>query len=46
MNNITFPFQLHMKIETVSAGWPFRTASEIGRSPNLVAVTWKYKKLI
>ena len=27
-------------------GWPFRTASEIGRSPHLVAVTWKYKKLI
>ena len=30
-------------IETVSAGG---TASEIGRSPHLVAVTWKYKKLI
>ena len=27
-------------------GWPFRMASEIGRSPHLVAVTWKYKKLI
>ena len=26
-------------------GWPFRTASEIGRSPHLVAVTWKYKSL-
>ena len=25
-------------------GKPFRTASEIGRSPHLVAVTWKYKK--
>ena len=23
-----------------------RTASEIGRSPHLVAVTWKYKKLV
>ena len=27
-------------------GWPFRTASRIGRSPHLVAVTWKYKKPI
>ena len=27
-------------------GWPSRTASEIGHSPHLVAVTWKYKKLI
>ena len=26
--------------------WSFRTASEIGRSPHLVAVTWKYRKLI
>ena len=25
--------------------WPF-TASEIGHSPHLVSVTWKYKKLI
>ena len=27
-------------------GWLFRTTSEFGRSPHLVAVTWKYKKLI
>ena len=27
-------------------GWSFRTASEVGRSPYLVVVTWKYKKLI
>ena len=25
-------------------GRPFRTTSKIGRSPHLVAVTWKYKK--
>ena len=31
-------------IETVSAGDPSHTASEIGRTPHLVAVTWKIQK--
>ena len=42
------PLKLYLMlawIETISAGGRSRTASEIGRSPHLVAVTWNTKSL-
>ena len=43
---ISIIFNLQYLYRGRKSGRPFRTASEIGRSPYLVAVTWKYKKLV
>ena len=39
-------FRSHVDNKDCKCGRPFRKASETGPSPNLVAVTWKCKKLV